>query len=141
MLNGHGLKHYSTTQPTPALSSGEAELGGIVKGATVGLGMRSLAADLGIALEVEIRTDATAAIGICRRRGLGKVRHLDVADLWVQQQHLMDGDVLLTKVPGSSNPADALTKFVEKPVLSKMLSRMNLIFEDGRPESAPHLTT
>ena len=82
----HPIKHWSTTQTTIALSSGEAELGGICRGASNALGLQSLARDLGILLDVEILTDATAAIGICRRRGLGKIRHLHVADLWIQDR-------------------------------------------------------
>ena len=66
----HPIKHWSLTQTTIALSSGEAELGGICRGASIALGLQSLASDLGIKLHLEILTDATAAIGICRRRGL-----------------------------------------------------------------------
>ena len=54
-----------------ALSSAEAELTGISKGAAQGLGLQTIAADLGITLNLCVHTDATAAIGICRRRGLG----------------------------------------------------------------------
>ena len=140
MMGNHVLKHYSSTQPTVALSSGEAELVGIVKGATTGLGMQSLANDLGVKVSVHVRTDATAAIGICRRRGLGKVRHLDVADLWVQVR-LKTRDFALSKIPGSQHPADALTKYVEKQTLITMLDIMNLKLDDGRPELAPKLTT
>ena len=87
----HPIKHWSLTQTTIALSSGEAELGGICRGAAIALGLQSLASDLGIILNLEILTDATAAIGICRRRGLGKIRHLHVSDLWVQDR-LRKGD-------------------------------------------------
>ena len=94
----HPIKPWSLTQTTIALSSGEAELGGICRGASIALGLQSLASDLGIKLHLEILTDATAAIGICRRRGLGKIRHLHVSDLWVQDR-LRKGDFKLTKNP------------------------------------------
>ena len=48
--------------------------------------MKSLAKDLGLDLSLVAHTDATAAIGICRRCGLGKVRHLAIADLWIQDR-------------------------------------------------------
>ena len=100
MMHGcHLVKHWSTTQSTVALSSGEAELTGIVKGAAQGLGLQSLAADLGMVRSVHVSTDAAAAVGICRRRGLGKVRHLAVADLWVQDR-LKKEDFFLHRVPG-----------------------------------------
>ena len=57
------------------------------------------------------------------------------------QQHIRNGDALLEKVAGSENPSDCLTKFLSGPDLRGHLARMNLQFEDGRPESAPHLTT
>ena len=60
-----------------------AELGGMCRGAPLGLGLQSLANDLGIKVALEVLTD-TAAIGICNRRGLGRIRHLHVADLWIQ---------------------------------------------------------
>ena len=130
------MKHWSVTQSTVALSSGEAELGGICRGASIGLGLQSLASDLGMTLELEVLTDATAAIGICRRRGLGKIRHLATADLWVHDR-LRRGDFRLTKVPGAENPADILTKFVSRDVMAKHMATMGLVSESGRAKSAP----
>ena len=92
----HLIKHWSTTQSTVALSSAEAELTGISKGAAQGLGLRSIARDLGIELSLRLMSDATAAIGISRRRGLGKVRHLATADLWMQDR-IRKGDLPLTR--------------------------------------------
>ena len=89
--------------------------------------------------EVTVKTDATAAIGICRRRGLGKIRHLAVADLWVQDK-LRSKDFNLEKVPGPENPADALTKHLDRASLQKHLATMGLTVETGRAESAPLLT-
>ena len=138
MAGTHTLKHWATTQSTIALSSGEAELTGLVKGASHGLGMQSVARDLGVDLGLHLRSDATAAIGICRRRGLGKVRHLSTADLWIQEK-LKDEAFVLTKISGPENPADLLTKHVERPVLRTLLPKLSLVFESGRPESAPKL--
>ena len=138
MRGAHPIKHWSLTQTTIALSSGEAELSGICRGASIALGLQSLAQDLGIKLEVEILTDATAAIGICRRRGLGKIRHLHVSDLWVQDR-LRRGDFALTKVLGVDNPADVLTKHVSKDIMLKHMKFMGLYAETGRATSAPTL--
>ena len=87
---------------------------------------------------MHLRSDATAAIGICRRRGLGKIRHLSTADLGIQEK-LKENAFMLSKVPGPENPADVLTKHVERPVLRALLPRLSLTFEEGRPESAPKL--
>ena len=80
------LKWWSKTQPTLALSSGEAELAAIVKSTSEGLGMISIMAEFDIKADLVIKSDAVAAIGIVKRQGLGRVRHLAVADLWVQQR-------------------------------------------------------
>ena len=96
MLGAHLLKSWASTQPTITLSSGEAELHGVVKGSAAGLGMVSLLADLGVRIRLRVWTDSTASIGICKRQGLGKVRHLDVQDLWFQQR-VRSGDFDLYK--------------------------------------------
>ena len=113
-------------------------MGGICRGASIALGLQSIAAGLGIDLNVEILTDATAAIGICRRRGLGEIRHLHVADLWIQDR-VRRGDFLLTKVPGSSNPADILTKHVPREVMMRHMEFMGIYPESGRAALAPTL--
>ena len=136
MLGGHTVRHWSRTQPTIALSSGEAELGGIGAGIAEALGFQSLARDLGWTYEIRVHSDASAAIGIARRRGLGKVRHLDVTDLWIQQQ-IRAKKVTLVKVAGDANPADALTKYVDRTKLASALDIMSMKKMEGRAASAP----
>ena len=136
MLQGSCVKHWSKTQSTIALSSGEAELHDIAAGISHGLGLQSLARDLGIPLAIRVHTDATAALGICRRRGLGKIRHLDTTDLWCQEK-VRNGAVTLHKVAGVSNPADIMTKYVERAILEKMLALMNLVPLEGRAACSP----
>ena len=99
-----------------------------------------MAADLGITLPLVLRTDATAAMGMARRLGIGNIRHLDTALLWVQHQ-IRSGEVLLEKVPGAENPGDTITKYLSGPELNAHLGRMGLELEEGRPETAPQLTT
>ena len=136
----HCIKHWSTTQTTISLSSAEAELHGIAKGASQALGMRSIARDLGGEMKIVILTDASAAIGIVRRRGLGKIRHLDVTDLWIQEQ-IRSKEIDVQKFAGVDNIADALTKTLTRPMLVKPMQNMNLFPEHGRAETAPKLTT
>ena len=138
MRGNHCLRHWSSTQPTLALSSGEAELGGLSKGCAQGIGIRSIASDLGIEMKLEMLTDATAAMGMARRLGVGKIRHLDTALLWIQDK-VRSGEVGLKKVLGVENPADSLTKFLSGPDLHKHILRMGLVMEEGRAETAPKL--
>ena len=60
MLGKHTIKHWSSTQPTISLSSGEAEFYGVVRGSGYGLGDKALLQDLGINAEVRLWTDSSA---------------------------------------------------------------------------------
>ena len=133
---GACLKTWSRTQPTIALSSGEAELAAVVAGVAEGLGMLSVLADFGIALtRLTLRSDATAAIGITQREGLGKVRHLATADLWVQQR-LRRQEFRIAKIPGPQNPADLGTKGLERDAVQRHLRSLGLARLDGRSAAA-----
>ena len=111
MYGSHCLKSWSSTQSVIAGSSGEAEYYGIGKGGSNSLGMRSLMSDLGVTVSIHIKSDASAAIGIASRRGLGKIRHLEVSQLWLQQR-VAGEELKIDKVKGTDNIADALTKHV-----------------------------
>ena len=136
MIGGHTIKHWSKTQTTLALSSGEAELHGIAAGAAQAIGIQTILKDVGFSMKLVIYSDATAAIGIARRKGMGKIRHLDVSDLWVQDK-VRSGAMDLRKVLGTENPADALTKYVDAGTLDKCMKAMGLELREGRSEAAP----
>ena len=136
MLGGCLLKHWAKTQSTVSLSNGEAELQGIAFGAAQGLGIQSLLKDMNWPVRLCIHSNATAASGMCRRKGLGKVRHLATTDLWIQEK-VRSKVIELVKILGTENPADVLTKYVERGIMEKALDRMNLTFMSGRPASAP----
>ena len=140
MRGSHCLRHWSSTQSTVALSSGEAELSGLCKGAANGIGMRSVSKDLGLSFKINLLSDATAALGMSRRLGVGKMRHLDTSLLWIQSK-VRDGDITVGKILGTDNPADALTKHLDVTSMRKHLSAMGMEYEDGRAESAPELST
>ena len=56
----------------------------MVKAASVCMGIRALLADLGVRVRIRLLTDASAGMAISARKGLGKVRHIETAELWVQ---------------------------------------------------------
>ena len=85
------VKSWSSTQPTITLPSGEADIYGAMRAAPNGLGYISLLSDLGVHMRLRIWTDSTASQGMCARQGLGKVHHLDVQELWIQQR-IRNGD-------------------------------------------------
>ena len=137
MLGRHTIKSWSSTQTSVALSSGEAEFNGVVRGSGIGLGCQSLLRDLRLDLPVRVWTDSSAAIGICTRQGLGKLRHLDTHTLWVQQA-VRSGRIDLRKVLGEVNPADLFTKHsLSRERLMKLVELFSCEFRGGRAEAAP----
>merc|ERR1712122_102503 len=138
MAGAHLVRNWSSTQNVITLSSGEAELAGIVKGTAEALGLRSLAIDLGLTVSIQVYADSAAAIGICRRSGIGRVRHLATGQLWVQEK-IRSGEVALFKVHGGLTPADILTKHVARELIDKHIQRMCLSHGGPRAASAPHI--
>ncbi len=136
LLGKHLLKHWASTQKKITLSSGEAELGAIVRGFSEVLGLQSVARDLGVDLRPEVHADSSAAIGICNRSGIGKVRHLAVAQLWVQAI-VRSKACRLFKVLGTENPADLMTKPLARAEIDGHLGRLGLSRASGRAETAP----
>jgi hypothetical protein len=132
------LKTWSKTQSVIALSSGEAELGAIVKSSAEALGLKSLLSDFGIWVTLAVKSDASAAIGMVKREGLGKVRHLAVADLWIQQRRAT-GEILYEKTDGLTNPADMMTKSVGGDKISKFLDSLGFQKRGGRHRLTPTL--
>ena len=130
------LKGWSKTMEILALSSGESELGALVRACTEGLGMQSLLRDFNVRVGVDIKSDATAAIGMARRQGLGRVRHLATSDLWIQQR-LRAGDFSVQKHPGVTNSADLVTKVKPRSDILKFLGLMGFMVGQGRPLISP----
>ena len=138
MLGGHTIKTWSSNQAVIALSSGEAEYYSMVKAGSVGMGIESLLKDLGVddLDKIDIKTDASAAIGIGSRIGIGKVRHIEVNQLWLQDKVAM-GKITLTKVPTSDHLADALTKGVDVAILNNHIAGIGAEVLQGRHGLAP----
>lgn len=140
LRGGHLIKHWSSTQKVVTLSSGEAELAGVVKGAGEALGIQSVARDLGLEVAVRLHADSSAAIGICSRSGIGRIRHLAVGQLWVQEK-IRDKTISLHKCAGEHNPGDLFTKHLDRAKIEHHLSLICVRSEPGRAVSAPKLAT
>ena len=80
-----------------------------------------------------MNTDATAAIGIASRRGLGKVKHVDTVFLWIQER-IEQMKIAIHKKHTSEMLADMLTKFLTNKEIVKHLNGMGFIFRDGDHE-------
>ena len=67
MVGSHLIKAWSSTQASVALSSGEAEHYGLVRGVGIGLGIKSLYRDAGLPLKLRAWTDSSASMGVAKR--------------------------------------------------------------------------
>ena len=103
------------------------------------LGLQSLLQGLGISLDVRLHTDATTGKAIATRRGLGKVRHIAVNELWLQEQ-VATKRVWINKLKNKFNVADLLTKHLSKYEVDQIIDFLQHEFAEGRNSSAPELS-
>ena len=134
-LGNHCILSSCKNQSVIALSSGEAEFYALGSAITRGLGLKSLLADFGWSVNLTVRCDSTAAIGLAGRRGLGKAKHIATVYLWIQVG-LKDGLFKLEKVDGDKNRSDLMTKYLARDRLSKLLDDMGFVKMGGRHDLA-----
>ena len=122
----HMIDASCNRQSVVALSSGEAEFYAITRGAAAGRMTVQMWGCIGFKnLPLVIRTDSNAAKGICNRKGVGKVKHLDLKELWVQDS-VAKGEFTVVKEPTQSNWADLMTKPLAGPRVSELVKMMPL---------------
>ena len=128
-MGGHCIKTWSCTQGAFALSSAEAEFYAMIEAVVRSKGLKSLAQELGfrnMSNVIVLGTDSSAAKSFVCRRGLGRMRHLEIRDLWLQNE-VREGRLVVKKVIGSENPADLMTKILSVREIEGRLMRMNLM--------------
>ena len=104
MRGKHCLRTWSTTQGAIALTTAEAELYAMVGGVRRMKGVKSMFVELGLAScddVIELQVDSKSFIS---RRGLGKIRHVELRDLWIQRK-VGDGKVRVVNVEVKSKPS------------------------------------
>ena len=137
MWGGHLLKHGSSVQSTVALSSGESEYYALLRASAHALGIKSMLQDwaYGTTLEVAMRCDSSAARGIAARQGLGRMRHVDVRYLWLQQA-VLEGRLKVLSVPTAENLSDTFTKALSAEAATHCHEGMG--FRTGLDRSSRH---
>jgi len=134
VLGKHLIKSWSSTQSTIALSSGEAEFYAIIEGASRALGVEALMDDMGMKGEVRIWSDSSAGRSISLRKGTGKLRHLQVKYLWLQDA-TFEKRVKVGKVKGTENPADVATKFLTATEMKEVVEKYGVIMKIAEKET------
>ena len=131
MLGKHCIKTWSASQGAYALSSAEAEFYSMIEAVTRAKALCNLARELGfmdLSNVIHLGTDSSAAKSFVNRRGLGKMRHIEIRDLWLQKE-VREGKVEVYKVPGTENPADLMTKILGLADIVSRLQSMNIRVE------------
>ena len=128
-----GDHHVKSAQKRVTLSSAEAELGALVKATTEAIGIMQMAESLGRRVEGEVYVDSSAALAVVARKGCGKLRHVRVGQLWVQEIAEAE-EMKFKKVHGEENPADINTKYLTRLRMDKLLDLAGLYDREGRAE-------
>ena len=127
------LKTWSSTQGAVALSSAEAEFYAMIEAVIRAKGVVNVMIELGFMVkkDLQLHTDSSAAKSFVSRKGLGKMKHLEIRDLWLQREVAL-GRVVVNKVDGTKNPADLMTKYLRKEEIESRLELMGLriVWED-----------
>jgi hypothetical protein len=108
-LGGHLLEASSSSQHFIALSTAESEFYGIIRGTACGLQLRELLLEMSLEMKVRVRTDSSAAKGVVKRSGSGKMKHLAAKDLWIQEV-VRKGVVDVVTIDTLHNTSDLGTK-------------------------------
>ena len=121
----HVVKTGSTTQSTLGLSSPESEYYALIKGASAGIGIQSVLADMGVQVAVDVYCDASSSISLAQRRGLGRARHVATRHLWIQDK-VQKKEVQVHKIPRKLNPADLGTRCNTEAEIESAHQLMNI---------------
>ena len=74
-------------------------------------------------IRLKLKTDSTAAKGIASRKGVGKVKHLRLKGLWVQD-YIQRNKFTIEKESTVTNWSDLNTKSLSGPRITELLSYM-----------------
>ena len=118
----------SITQSVIAQSSGEAEYVAAASGSCEGIFALHVLNEIFHTTKFHLKmfTDSSACRGIANRTGVGKIRHLDLKMLFVQQ-FVKKRELEILSVSGHKNPADLGTKHHDKPRLEYLRRKMLLM--------------
>ncbi|CAE7561590.1 unnamed protein product [Symbiodinium natans] len=133
------LRSFSSNQAVIALSTGESEFYGMLKGCSQAMGLRSLFADIGVEVGIRLCTDSSAGKALAEKKGLGRAKHLETQYLWLQDR-VANKDVKVFKICTDVNRADMFTKHLHEARASALLSAMNCRFSTGKHSLALAVT-
>lgn len=126
LFGAHLLDSWGFQQQVVALSSGEAELYAMCAAAARGIETLSLLADCGTTATVDVGSDSTAARGIASRIGVGKLKHVQIRFLWIQQE-VRERRITIYKENTDTNTADLNTKHLSGDRITRLLGMLPVL--------------
>ena len=83
-----------------------------------------------VPVQCQVFVDSGAALGVVSRRGVGRVRHLKLGHLWIQEV-AHRGELAYHKVGGDSNVADLMTKHLKGERVRHLTQQIGCAFRTG----------
>lgn len=138
-FGAHLLETQVANQAVIALSSGEAEFYAMGRAAASAIMMKQVLFQCRFPnMEAVVQSDSSAARGIASRIGSGKLRHLQIRDLWIQEK-TRNGEIKLEKQKSEDNTSDLGTKYLDRKRIDKLIAMACLVFEVVQPAGAKGL--
>ena len=91
-----------------------------------------------LTVKAEVFVDSSAALAVTDRRGCGKLRHVRIGHLWVQELALAE-EMTFRKVRGDANPADLATKHLPPNKRESLTPLVSQFARSGEAHSRLHL--
>ena len=98
-------------------------------GATEAKLVQSVLQELGVQATVRVESDSSSAVMVTARRGLGRLRHVRVRQLWLQEE-TRAGRIVVDDISGESNVADLLTKAPPTARFRTLVEQIGMRFEE-----------
>ena len=86
-------------------------------------------------VEACVSSDASAGTGIASRHGCGRLKHLGVKWLWVQEK-VSEKALRMKKHPTETNITDFATKYLSYPRVEMLSAAGNLVLVSGERETS-----
>ena len=92
---------------------------------------QTIVEEMGEKVALEAYCDSSSAVAITVRRGLGRLRHLNVKQMWLQQE-VREKRLTVNRVPSEQNVSDLFTKAFLGPRFGVLLDMIGLDVQPAR---------
>ena len=82
-------------------------------------------------IQITLFSDSMSACKLTAKRGPGRMRHMDIKRLWLQEE-VRAGRIVIDRIATNVNIADLMTKYIDKNRLETLLDLIAL-----RPNEEP----